>query len=453
MSSSLVAIVRRRMIAVVVLVTTLNILFVAAYYGSDIDALHLEGVDGQLAKLAESLGKTPEGDIVFSPSASTLRIYTAYPQSYGFRLSHRDGRVLHEMNPSLLPPPKSEPFKHDGTWLSDRGADLKLLSGSRLVRLDGQEIEITFSGSSDPAHLTLFVFLDELLRHVVVPLLPFAAILTIVNIVTVRRALAPLMNAANAAHEIATSSKIGPLPTAGLTSEVRDLVDATNTALARLAESLEAERAFAAEAAHALRTPLAILTARLAQLPPGEISRSIIADVKGVTRLTSQLLSVAQADTLIVPRDKRCDLAEVARDVVSRMAAFAIDQGRSLALVADRPVEICGDFDALAHAARNLVENALRFAPQGTEVVVTVTPDGCLEVADQGPGIADELKPRVTERFWRSSEAGKGGTGLGLAIAARVAAAHGGELRFADRKGGGTRAQLWLSPIRLTSAA
>ncbi|MCX7329526.1 MAG: hypothetical protein NTW00_15815 [Hyphomicrobiales bacterium] len=107
----------------------------------------------------------------------------------------------------------------------------------------------------------------------------------------------------------------------GLPDEVRPLVEAVNDALSRLQQALEHERAFNAEAAHALRTPLAVLTARLDAMP-GDTVADLRADVSAMTRLVNQMLASAQADALHIRAGQVCDLAATGRAVVAQMAGL-----------------------------------------------------------------------------------------------------------------------------------
>ena len=120
------------------------------------------------------------------------------------------------------------------------------------------------------------------------------------------------------------------------------------------------------------------------------------------------------------------------------MAPLAIRQSRGLALDAHPGVVVSGDPDAIAHALRNLIENALRFSPEKEEVLVRISAPARLEVLDRGPGIPDALKSLVIKRFWRASPSDLGGTGLGLAIVQRIAEANRTALLIQDREGGGT---------------
>jgi two-component system OmpR family sensor kinase len=452
MTTSLVSTLTRRLFAIGAVLTLLNLAGVGLYYGSDPEGLRRDKIDTEIDRLAESLRPSP-GGWRFEPPASLRERFALHPQAYAFRIVDDRGRVLAQANTQLVPPLiwplESRAEGPDAWWLrieASQAGEPPLLIGHRKVTLGGETFGIGFAAARDPSHLLARVMADELLRHVVVPLVPFALLLTLVNVVTVGRSLRSLREAANAARRLDANRGIGLLPTAGLPAEVLALVSAVNSTLERLAFALQAERAFAAEAAHALRTPLAVLAARLEASPtePEAQDRwraALREDVAGMTRLVRQLLDVAQADALVVAEGTTCDLSDVAADVVARLAPMAYAQGRLLALEAPMPVPVHGDADALAHAARNLVENALRFAPAATEIVVTAGPGPRLSVRDHGPGFA------ATEGGppgWRARASHDGGTGLGLRIVRRIMEAHGGALDIQDAPGGGTLVTLTL---------
>jgi len=132
-------------------------------------------------------------------------------------------------------------------------------------------------------------------------------------------------------------------------------------------------------------------------------------------------------------------LKTVAADAVRSLAPWAIGRKRTVGFDApSRPVWVHGNADAIEDALRNLIENAVGYAPPETEVTVSVSPDGAVEVADRGPGVAAEDRKRIFERFWRGRAAAGGeGAGLGLAIVAQILAAHGGTITVGDAPGGG----------------
>ena len=458
MTTSLVATLTRRLLAIGAVLTLVNLVGVGLYYGSDPEGLRRDKIDTELDRLAESLRPSPQG-WSFDPPPSLRERFARYPQAYAFRIADGTGRIVAQANIGLVPATiwanedralsRSGMSGPDAWWLRIEHArpdgPPTFVGQRRIIRGD-DSFRITFAAAQDPSHLLARVMADELLRHVVVPLVPFALLLTLVNVVTVGRSLGSLRRAAEAASTLDRGRGIAPLPTEGLPDEVLRLVGAVNSTLERLAFALEAERAFAAEAAHALRTPLAILSARLQAMPADPTAQahwlaSLRDDVSGMTRLVRQLLDMAQADALVVADGAICDLTEIAGDVVVRLAPIAVAQGRSLALEAPGAMLVHGDPDALAHAARNLVENALRFAPRGGEILVRVGPGPILSVRDHGPGFGVGEPARLG---WREGAARDGGTGLGLRIVRRILEAHGGRLDIADAPGGGALVTLRL---------
>lgn len=408
---SLVTVLTRRLILGSGILTLLSIVLVMGYYSLDRAELQREKITRQIKRLETGLTRTPDGALRFAATDRLIHDFSDFPEAYAYRILDQGGRVISEANADLVPP---------DVWAavaaSDAGSSTvahtgrTVLVGSQKVLVGGQPARIGFASAGDPSGLVLFVFFDELFVHVFVALLPFALCLLAVNIFTVRQSMRPLVEAARAAREAEHAATIRRLPTAGLPAEVLDMVEAINDALGRLEAALEVERAFTAEAAHALRTPLAVLSARVQKLPALPETRALHDDVAGLNRLIGQMLSAAQADTLIVDPAMRCDLAAIARSVVADVAPIAIAAGRQLAYEGVDACPVAGDADAIAHALRNLVDNALRFTPPNTEVVVRAEADGILSVRDQGPGIPAERRAAAFKRFWRGAVSELGGT-------------------------------------------
>jgi signal transduction histidine kinase len=225
--------------------------------------------------------------------------------------------------------------------------------------------------------------------------------------------------------------------------------------------SLEQQKRFTANAAHELRTPLAVLRARLDGLPPSPDAAALARDADRMGHLVDQLLTVARLEARQVELEDGVDLVAVARDTVAALFPLALADGKSMELAIEpdgepdpppHAVPVRGNAFVLEDALRNLIGNALRHTPAGGAVEVAVTPDPpALEVRDRGPGVPAALRAHLFEPFVQGRER-RGGAGLGLAIVAETARLHGGTVEVEDRPGGGSVFRLRL-PHPATAAA
>ncbi|MDD3446241.1 MAG: HAMP domain-containing sensor histidine kinase [Zavarzinia sp.] len=264
--------------------------------------------------------------------------------------------------------------------------------------------------------------------------------------IAIRRAMAPVAEATARLARLDPTRNSGRLDAGTVPGEVAPLVVAVNDAFDRVAEAFEHERRFVADAAHELKTPIAVLRARLDGLEDRAVAARLGTDVDRLGRIVERLLTSArieQAQAPLVP----LDLAALARDVVAEAAPLALSRGCEIELRApDEAVAVAGDAGALAEALRNLVANALRLTAAGTivEVVVGGDPDITLEVRDRGPGLPAGPAGQLFAPFVSTAPSGSGHAGLGLAIVAAVARRHGGRAEAVNREGGGACFRLIL---------
>jgi len=281
--------------------------------------------------------------------------------------------------------------------------------------------------------------------------------------IVVGRGLRPLQEVAREVGSMSPRA-LQPLTQRDLPDEVQPLAEALNGLLGRLKEAAERERAFIADAAHELRTPLAAiaLQAELAErAPEGEQRAAACAALKGgierATRLVQQLLTLARNEPHALERKHEpLDLADAARAVIAEQAAIADARGIELGLTAEAPAMIDGDAEALRVLIGNLVDNAVRYTPPGGNVEVKVLAQGNhaqLVVADTGPGIPEEARERVFDRFYRHAGNGATGSGLGLAIVREIALRHGAKITLADARPGSGLAVTVEFPRRHGAAA
>jgi signal transduction histidine kinase len=273
------------------------------------------------------------------------------------------------------------------------------------------------------------------------------------------RALQPVSSMARKASEITATNVRERLPLTGRGDELDVLARTLNDMLGRLAGSLRQMEQFASGAAHQLRTPLTRIRGELDLVLRGELSGPVRdqleraqEDLERLTRVCGRLLLLARLDQQAAEAsilDERTDLAEVASDLVEYMRPAAEERSIALRLCGRSAAEVRGSRPLLAEAVLNLLDNALRYTPEGGTVTVsTESRDGSVSVSveDTGPGVPPDERERIFQPFQRLARnpAGStdGGSGLGLAIVTGIARAHRGAVDLEGPPGGGSRFRL-----------
>ena len=273
----------------------------------------------------------------------------------------------------------------------------------------------------------------------------------------VHRGLRPLSRFAQAL-KARSSESLDPVPGLAAPQEVEPLIAALNDLLGRMQAAQAMQRAFVADAAHELRSPLAALQLQLQLVERAESTEAraeAIAELKaGLERAThtvQQMLTLARLEPGAAERVRApVSLADLTRGVVLEQAPLAEARGIDLGLVAaDAAAVVAGDAEALRILLANLVGNALRYTPSGGQVDVAcgmVDGQACLEVADSGPGIPPAERERVFDRFYRGVVSGedgtRGGSGLGLSIVRAIAERYGAHVILDEAVLGGLRVRV-----------
>lgn len=274
---------------------------------------------------------------------------------------------------------------------------------------------------------------------------------------SVTRALAPL-SLLRQEIEQRSHRDLSPLPAAHVPSEVRPLIESMNALLHRLSAALSAQQRFIADAAHQLRTPIAGLrtqTELALRLSAPEEVRATLTQLQiaaeHTTHLVNQLLSLARAEPSAEHTQAmvRLDFNALARATTTEWVPRALARGIDLGFDGpDTPAHVNGDDFLLREMLGNLIDNAIRYTQCGGNVTVRLTPARdaiAIAVEDNGPGIPENERDAVLERFHRVLGTGVEGCGLGLAIVREIVLRHGGQIRLRASPGEhGTLAQVAL---------
>ncbi|WP_252089663.1 ATP-binding protein [Pseudomonas sp. MWU13-3659] len=364
------------------------------------------------SKLAFQVWQDGGALLVHTPSAPTLDPLPTTPGFYDFTSAGKQWRGF------VLPVPE----KHWMIWVGERDD----------VRYD---------------------LIDRIVRHTLFPFLLGSLALALLVWAAIGWGLRPLQNMANVIRGRHADS-LEPLQLVPLPSELEPMQAAINRLLAQIDDLLRREHRFIADAAHEMRTPLAVLRlhAQNALAASNDMERQkalgfLMDGVDRLTRVVNQLLTLARVEPRLGQRGSTLvDLAEVVTDTLADLAPWILARGLEPSLDIDEgDHHLAINAGTLGIAIQNLVSNAVEHSPPAGRITVSLRRlDNAFElvVEDEGPGIDEASLSRVFERFY--SRNNPNGAGLGLSIVATIVDRLGGQVRLANRAGGGLAATLLL---------
>jgi signal transduction histidine kinase len=424
-----------------------------------VELLHHQALRNQAAEIVRYLSVAPDGTLQLTLPPGLAEFYS---QGYGraaYAVINENGQVLFSSLPGKgeianLPPKAAPveffqedpdgaiaPVRSNGTPVKFFGDDRKGLAlYGATVRVDFHNRPIAVQVVEDVLHRDVLIddILAQFLTHVGWVAAPILLLLLLIDVAIFRGAMQPIVAASSLAGEIGPDRMELRLPEAAMPLEVLPLVQAVNRALDRLDAGFRAQREFTADAAHELRTPLAILRTQIDMIEDCELAEPLRHDVESMSRLVNQLLEISELDSFFISEGETADLVAIATEVAAFLAPLAVSQGKTFAVTgARRPVRVRGNSDAIARAVRNLAENALAHTAAGTTVELAVAAQGTIRVLDRGPGVPKTEREHIFDRFWRRDRRRSGHAGLGLAIVARIVEMHGASVVIEDRPGGG----------------
>jgi signal transduction histidine kinase len=412
--------------------------------------IHNKAMQEQAESVGEHLSVAPDGGLELHLPQDLLGLYSQAYGRYSYAVVDASGRVLFSSlkdHAALFP---ADTRSGAIQYLQERRGDATV-SGASVRKTIGNQI-VWIQAGEDLANRDVLIddIVADFYKNVGWITLPILLVLLIADIAIFRRALRPLREASEIAEGIGPARPGVRLPTDEIPREVRPLVSAVNQGLDRLEEGFRIQRDFTADAAHELRTPLSILRTRIDMLEDQTMRQALRQNVEGMAHIVSQLLDIAELDTLVIDPKERADLQSVAAGVAEFVAPLALAQGKDVALSGTTdPVWVRGNPEMLGRAIRNLAENAINHTAAGSTVEFVVDGDGTVSVLDHGPGIGEEEQSLIFRRFWRRDRRKPGSTGLGLSIVQRIAELHAAVITVENRKPNGARFSLKFVPVKL----
>jgi signal transduction histidine kinase len=437
---------------VVAVAITATLLRFVLYWSldADVEKLQQEAMQAQAELIARYLEPAASGGWSLHLPPGLRDQYSEAYGRYTYVIQDDSGSVLFSSRAAPQPLFSTEHQSSPVAFFETPtpGGEQTVSGASLRKEIDGRGIWVQVAEDLSNRDVIIDDVLINFFQQVGWIIIPVLLLLLVVDIAIFRRAMKPLLHASDQAKHISPTRIDVRLPTDKIPVEILPLVVAVNQALDRLEQGFRSQREFTADAAHELRTPLAILRTRVGLLTQKDQAQALDRDIESMSRVVGQLLDAAELETIVIDPDDRADLQDICAEVVGFLAPLALAKGKTIELSgAKGPVPIRGNPEMVRRAIRNLVENALHHTPVGTVVEVAVNEAGAVSVLDEGEGIPDAERELIFRRFWRRDRRRIGGAGLGLSIVKRVVEAHGGTIAVENRPEGGA-----IFTIRFTPA-
>lgn len=410
--------------------------------------LHDQAMREQADLVAHYLVLRPDGSWTLDLPPALQDVYSQAVGRYAYAVLDDTGRVLFSSLKDRSPIFSADSRSSDVAYLETRRGTAAVSGVSLVKEADGRRVWVQVGEDLTHRDVIIDDIVADFFKRVGWITLPMLLFLLAIDIVIFRRALRPLLTASEMAKKINPKRTDVRLPPEEIPKEILPLVQAVNQALDRLEAGFRVQREFTADAAHELRTPLTILRSRVDTLADRGISKALHQDIEGMARIVSQLLDIAELDTFSIDPLEKADLRAICAEVAEFAAPLALARGKNIALSgSDASVWVNGNPEMLSRAIRNLVENAINYSPPGTTVEIVVESSGMVRVLDEGPGIKEDERELIFQRFWRRDRRRTGNAGLGLSIVQRIADTHAATVSVENRPTGGANFSLSFARV------
>jgi signal transduction histidine kinase len=437
----------RRLVALQAAMLALFVLVVVAALWSGGFLVSLEPEDETIDALRNAIVRDANGDIAVSDTPALARRREKIPD-FWFTVRDREG---HSASRGKVP----AEYAGIGDALDGVGqARLGFNIGDRprpsarmkWIATPAGSVQVLTGQGGTVSWQRLALAISTLFLSVVLPVVALMTLATLVATpIVVRRTLAGLGRAAAQAEKIDIDGRGARLPLDSVPSEIVPLVSAVNDALRRLDQGYERHKRFLVDAAHELRTPIAILQTRLESLALGPEAARVLEDVARLSTLADQLLDLQRVNRS-ADQFSDVDLVAIGSKVVGDLAPLAIAANYELAFEAAADIVLTrGDRGSLERALTNLIQNAIQYGGRTGTIAVRVELPAAITVTDDGPGIPSSQRERVFEPFYRL-DARNRGAGLGLNLVQEIVRLHDGAVEISDGVSGGTSVRMTFKP-------
>lgn len=414
---------------------------------SEVSELHQSAMLKQAERLAGYLVPNSDGKLTFNLPAGLQSQYSRDYGRYSYAVLDGDRHVLFSSLKDGAAVFGADTRSSEIVPMTINEGDSEISGVSLPKTIGGRDLWIQVAEDLSHRDVLTDDVVADFIRRVGWVTLPVLVLLLTTDILIFRRAARPLLQASEKALAITPKRLDVRLPVERIPIEILPLVSAVNQALDRLEHGFNVQREFTADAAHELRTPIAILRNHAEAITDPHVAHLLRQDVEGMTRIIGQLLDIAELDALTIDPSEEADLEAICIRVIEGLAPLALAEGKSIAFNGIDKPRVKGNEEILYRAVRNLVENAIGQTAPSTTVEV-VLEKGEVSVLDEGPGIKDEERELIFRRFWRRDRRRTGSAGLGLAIVQRIAETHGATISVNNRPSGGARFSLSFADAR-----
>lgn len=410
-----------------------------------------ELLDSHLAQAAALLVVQQARDVEDDDRGLDAPTLHRYAPKVAFQVFHEGRLAMRSSNAPVMP------MIDLGARATQGFADVEIAATRwRVFAAHGRERDVqVFVGEQLESRGSI---LRAVLRSALGPLLLAVPLLALAVWWSVRQGVSPLRRLGITLAE-RRPQDLQSIAVDGMPAEMKPMLDALNGLFSRIAQLMDSERRFTADAAHELRTPIAgirsqaqVALASAVEAQRAHALRATLAGCDRAARVVEQLLTLSHLESGSVPALVAVDLAALARQVVAELAPLAMSKRQVIEVHAAGACEVQGDATLLAVMMRNLVDNAIRYSPPSAIIVVATAKEAGasrVSVEDSGPGMDSKNIARMGERFFRVVGSDQAGSGLGWSIVRRIAHAHGAstDLGISDSLGGLRVTVNWRVPL------